>query len=104
MPKTVLLAACVAALVPTSAFAQDKMPDVAVSYSDLDLAKPADVKRFDQRIAAAVKAACPSDWGDISLRNRRMIEACLAEKRNEVAPLRAVALAKAGQGPAVAAR
>ena len=83
--------ATVALLAATAApaFAADDLavPQVRVSYADLDLRHPAGVKQLDQRLHRAVKAVCADrngeariTWSDIA-RCRRAALASAADQR-----------------------
>jgi UrcA family protein len=62
MLKTIVTAiALLATAAPAFAGAREAAPQVRVSYADLDLRRPADVKTLDRRIRAAVDAVCPED-------------------------------------------
>ena len=74
-----------------AASAQEFAPDVHVGYRDLDLGKPADVKRLDQRIANAIAQVCPDD-GDAELGARVAIRHCREAKHAEIAAQREQAL------------
>jgi len=94
---------CVASLVlamQSPAFAQQKLPDVAVAYGDLDLTKSADLRTFDRRLSWAIQSACPDGrgvGGDEAARN------CRLAKRAEIATYRTQALAAAKTRTSVAA-
>jgi UrcA family protein len=97
MLKYMLRAASMGAafLAGVPAMAQDKLPDVRVYYGDLDLSDPAAVRVLDRRLLRAVQASCPNDSGVRELSQQRSILQCRAEKRAEVRPQRAAALASA---------
>jgi UrcA family protein len=97
MLKSVLQAAALAAaaLACKPLLAQEKRPDIAVYYGDLDLSDPAGIHRLDRRLAGAVAAACPSDNGVRETSRLRVIEKCRAAKRAEITPLREAALVAA---------
>jgi len=86
-----------------TAFAQEKLPDVTVPYGDLDLSNPADVRILDRRLGWAVRSACPDQR---SVGGAKAMRACVLAKRDELAPLRAQALASVSPrgDAAVAAR
>ena len=60
MIRTVLIAALCAAAAATPVSAFEPSSRQTVSYSDLDLARPADVARLRKRIAAAIEDVCGS--------------------------------------------
>ena len=98
MLKTILTAAFLATTLTAAAHAENVTRQVRVSYSDLDLRHPADVKRFDQRLRAAVTEVCPeADNPDkfAVLRCRKAAFTALADRR-------AAALATAQSGTQLA--
>ncbi|HEX7852727.1 MAG TPA: UrcA family protein [Sphingobium sp.] len=98
-------AALVAAIIPGVAFAQDRLPDVAVSYSDLNLSTAEGVATLDRRLDHAIEAACPSSTGISDLSRLNVIEACHTAKWQEIASARGNLLARARtKGTAVASR
>ena len=109
MFKTMLLAMLAAGSVPAPAIAtttaQDRLPDVAVSYGDLNLATDAGIVALDRRIAMAAQAACNDASGLRDIARLREIRQCWADKRRIAMPFRDAALARARAGDArVAAR
>jgi UrcA family protein len=56
-PATLALAALLAGT-PAFATAPTEAPTKTVSYSDLDLAKPADLARLERRISGASRVVC----------------------------------------------
>lgn len=100
MVKGMICAASLLLAMPGTAFAEQKLPDVAVSYGDLDLTKPEDIRLFDRRLSWAIMSACPEDRG---VGRRNAVRACRAAKREEVAVLRTRALAAAATRGDVAA-
>lgn len=100
MLKQLIGAASLVLAAQGTALAQDRLPDVTVPYGDLDLANPADLEKFDQRLAWAVRSACPDERG---MGRARAARACQVAKRRELAPLRAQALAAASAGTPLAA-
>ncbi len=102
MPKTLFLAALLAAALSGTASARDRLPDVRVSYADLDLASAAGVATLDRRLARAAEAACPSRDGVREMTRLRTIALCRAAKAAEVAPLRAAAIARAAPAEVMA--
>lgn len=103
MHKFLMAAALGVAGLPGLALAQDTLPDVAVSYADLDLSTSEGVATLDRRLNRAVQAACPSDKGVSDLALRREVMTCRAMKKQQVASLRSDALAQASlAGKAVA--
>jgi len=60
MLKMIVAAAFLATTITGVAQAEDGARQVRVSYADLDLRRPADVKRLDQRLHRAVNAVCPA--------------------------------------------
>jgi UrcA family protein len=107
MYRLLLPVALVAIGLSGNAVAQDKTPDVAVSYGDLDLTTTKGVSTLDRRLDHAIAASCPSDGGIADMDRLRSIRECRATKRQEVASLRSVALANAriaGKAVASAAR
>jgi len=100
MIKGIAVAASLLLASQGTVFAQQKLPDVTVSYSDLDLSKPADVAVFDRRLSWAIMSVCPDDRG---VGARKAARACQLAKRAELAPLRARVLAAAATRGAVAA-
>lgn len=95
MLKIAFQAAVAAALLSAPALAQENLPDVSVSYADLDLSSPAGVQSLDRRLSAAVKAACPDDRGIRDAARLQEVSQCRTAKRKEVSGLREVALARA---------
>lgn len=79
---------------PAVVSAQDRMPDIAISYRDLDLATADGLATLDRRLDHAVNATCPSDAGISELSRLKLIETCRAEKRREVTALRSAVLAQ----------
>jgi len=59
MLKTILTAALFAASLPAAAQAEQVTRHVHVSYADLDLRHPNDVKELDRRLRVAVAEVCP---------------------------------------------
>ena len=60
MLKTILTAALFAVSVPATAAQMEQVTrQVRVSYADLDLHQPADVKEFDRRLRVAIAQVCP---------------------------------------------
>lgn len=59
MLKTILTAALFAASLPAAAHAEQVTRQVHVSYADLDLRQPNDVKELDRRLRIAVAEVCP---------------------------------------------
>jgi UrcA family protein len=91
LPFTLLLAA-----IPGGAFAQDVHAEVRVSYRDLDLRNPHDVKRLDHRIGKAVVSVCSDGSGSTIMDERRIeIDHCIKAKRAELAGYRARIVARA---------
>lgn len=83
--------------------AQDRLPDIRVTYGDLDLTTEDGVDTLDRRLNHAVEQACPSSAGIADMSRLRGINECRATKRQEVAGLRGTALAQARlQGKSVA--
>lgn len=105
MAKFPIPAALLAALLSVPVHAQDRLPDVRVSYADLDLSTPAGMKALDHRLRDAAEAACSSDHGINDLSRLGTIRQCRASKLREVDGVRRAALAKAsGTAMAVAAK
>ena len=89
-----------AATLSTAANAQDA--SVRVSYADLDLTSESGVKRFDNRIGAAVKTVCGDRIGLKPLSTTLAIHRCSRLTRADVAAPRQIAIARArGQVPSV---
>jgi len=59
MLKTILTAALLVTALPAAAQTEKVTREVHVSYSDLDLRQPKDVKAFDRRLRAAIGQVCP---------------------------------------------
>lgn len=81
--------------------AQQTLPDVSVSYNDLNLADPEGVRTLDHRIASAIKRACVNE-PHADLRTARAAAQCRRDKALEVSEQRARALAHAGSATVVA--
>jgi UrcA family protein len=94
MLKTLFQAALLAAIVFGPVTAAEHRPDVRVSYADLDLSKTEGIKALDRRLVRAVEAACPSRDGATEMMQLRAIRVCHIAKREEIAPLRAAAIAR----------
>jgi UrcA family protein len=89
------LAAALAALTATPAFAQTAAPaTIAVHTADLDLSSPAGIAALDRRIRAAVDIAC-GDPSDVDLHGKNVAQRCRADTRAQAAAQRANALALA---------
>lgn len=105
--KTIVTAAAFAValfVVPASAQpAHADMKTQAISYADLDLGTEAGVKALDQRIRAAVKAAC-GIASDADLEGQNELRRCRAEATARAELQRSQAMASARQaGPAMLA-
>jgi len=59
MLKTILTTALLAAAFPAAAQTEQVTHEVRVSYSDLDLSQPGDVKKLDHRLHVAIGQVCP---------------------------------------------
>ena len=103
MLKVLISAASLVLAAHGTAIAQQKVPDVTISYRDLDLTNPADVRVLDRRIGWAIMSVCTDDRGP---GGPMVVPACKLAKQAELAPLRAKALAAATtrSNAAVAAR
>lgn len=99
MIKGVILATSLFLATGGAASAQEKLPDVIVATSDLDLSKSDDLRVLDRRLSWAVMSACPDGRG---VAQRQAAQACRVAKRAELAPLRARAMARASTWEAVA--
>jgi UrcA family protein len=90
-----LAATAATVAVATPAHAQDEARSATVSLAALDLARPADAARLDQRLQAAARQVCGPDEG-LDVRARRQIAAC---EKNALLRARAdVQLALRGNG------
>ena len=106
MYAAVFLAAA-AAMSPLSSVhvTSDDQRSIMVSAADLDLARPADAKRFSRRLATAVRRVCTTaervDISRMSLRNE-----CMRFARDGSGPQveRMIAAATARRATQVAAR
>lgn len=92
MLNHLIIAALAAATLPGAVLANEPTADIAVHYGDLDLTRPGDVKRLDRRIAAAISEVCGEDVTNSDLDLRRIVAQCKADKQQQIADLRAVAL------------
>ena len=97
MLKYLIPAALVAALIPTTATAQDIPAAVHVVYRDLNLQTSDGLRTLDRRIAGAIETVCP-DSVAIDLARKRLVSRCQAAARANVAAQREAVLAKAGRG------
>jgi len=99
--KTSILAVALALAFSGTASAEDAMPDIHVSYADLDLGSPTGVKALDRRLGRAIRSACRQDGGAADLESKTRYRRCLAARRADVASHRDRVLAKAsGAGAA----
>lgn len=96
MPKMLFVASLAAFVSHGPGTAQQPLPEIVVSYADLDLASPKGVATLDRRIAQAVKDACPSRGGVRELWRLREIAQCRDAQAANVAPIRKAVLAGAG--------
>lgn len=89
---------------PGLSIAQETLPDVRVSYADLDLRTAAGGKALDRRLAKAVKQVCPNADGSADLMRKAVVRRCLAAKSAEVAQQRTRLLAEIALKGGLAAR
>ena len=87
---------------PNATIAAPVQQSVAVSYADLDLARPADAAELDRRIGVAVRSLCGTASAADPTGNKR-VRACRAEARAGIADQRADLLARARSAPVLAA-
>lgn len=99
MIKSFILAASLLQAATGPALAQEKLPDVVVVTSDLDLAKPDHQRVLERRLSWAVWSACPDGRG---VGQRQAAQACRAQKRAELEPVRARAIARTSARDTVA--
>ncbi len=102
MLKLIAAAALLAAGVPVVASAQQVQHDIHVSYHDLDLHRPGDVRILDNRLRAAINAVCPDDRTTDPLVKLEVVY-CHKAKHAEVAAARNAALARASASQIAAA-
>src|SRR5262245_49996377 len=103
MLKGMISAASLLLAMQGVAVAQEQLPTVRVSYSDLDLSKATDVRTLDIRIGRAISVVCPDQH---SVGGLKAMRSCTRAKHEQIAPARARALASASLrgDAAVAAR
>ncbi len=94
MLKSIAAAALLAAGVPAVAQAQQVQHDIHVSYHDLDLHRPGDVRILDNRLRSAISSVCPDDRTADPVVKLEVFY-CRKAKHAEVAAARKAALAKA---------
>jgi UrcA family protein len=98
MWKMIAAAALLPAAAPACAMAQEGKEAVRVSYGDLDLRRPDDIRRLDARLKIAIDDVCPG--GDsIDTWRRIAAEKCRKARHSEIAAARESALARAGRTP-----
>jgi UrcA family protein len=97
MLKYLIPAACIVALLPTAAMAQDIPAAVHVAYRDLNLKTPGGVRTFDRRIADAIETVCPESFATDMVR-KRLLARCQTVARARAATQREAVLASAGRG------
>jgi len=86
LAKTLVAVAVLALASPVAAQAPQAngVPQLAVSYADLDLTTPAGEAALDGRIQRAVHALCPADPGLSELSRHRIATGCISETRLRV--------------------
>jgi UrcA family protein len=95
------LTVLIAVLPGAGAFAQPGgAPRVAVSYADLDLAKPGDRQVLQRRIAAAVDRVCPARAAPTELARARIYTMCRDQTLAETSQQLAVVYAQHELSPA----
>lgn len=91
-------------LTPVTAFAQQVIPSVVVSYGDLNLGSQAGVKALDRRLANAIRSVCGQHDGSVVAEHRFAAQRCVREKSAEVAALRDRAIASYSSPQTLASR
>jgi UrcA family protein len=72
-----------ATTVSSAAFADTT--SIRVDYSDLNLSSPSGQQALNTRITRAARNVCGDSYGAMSLRETRLVQACVSKARHEAA-------------------